>query len=139
MSCSTKTTSNEKPEHFDWLLGRWQRTNEAQGKATFENWVKTTEFSYLGIGFILQDGDTIKQERMELVKHYDAWHLKVKVPEETETVTFKMTGSNQNSFICMNDSIDFPNRIKYWKENKKLKATVSGTGLNIPFEFEKIE
>lgn len=139
VSCNIKTKSNEKSENFDWLLGQWQRTNEEQGKSTFENWEKTSDFSYSGIGFTMQNGDTIKQEKMKLLKQNGAWDLIVKVPEETKDVTFAITESNQNSFTCVNDSIDFPNQIKYWIENNKLKATVSGTDLKISFEFEKTE
>lgn len=120
-------------------MGKWQRTNEEQGKSTFENWERTTDFGYSGIGFTMQNGDTIKQEKMKLFKQNGNWYLIVKVPEELENVTFAMIESNQYSFICTNDSIDFPNRIKYWAENKKLKATVSGNDLKIPFEFVKSE
>lgn len=38
--CNSK--QNESTENFDWLLGKWQRTNEKQGKTTFENWEKIT-------------------------------------------------------------------------------------------------
>ncbi len=33
--CNSK--QNENTKNFDWLLGKWQRTNEEQGKTTFEN------------------------------------------------------------------------------------------------------
>ena len=134
ISCNNKTNEN-----FDWLLGQWQRTNEEQGKTTFEDWKKTAEFSYSGIGFTLQDGDTVKKEKMKLIKQNGTWDFVVKVPEETDAVIFEMTESNKSSFTCINDSIDFPNRIKYWTENNHLKATVSGIDLNAPFEFKKIE
>jgi hypothetical protein len=138
-SCNTKIKSQEKPENFDWLIGQWERTNEEQGKTTFENWDKISDFSYSGIGFTMQDGDTIKQEKIRLIKQNDTWDLIVKIPEETKDITFELTDFTHNSFTCINDSINFPNQIKYWTENNKLKATVSGADLNIPFEFEKIK
>ena len=46
--CNSKQT--ESTENFDWLLGKWQRTNEEQGKTTFENWEKTNNSEYNGIG-----------------------------------------------------------------------------------------
>lgn len=97
-------------------MGQWQRANEEQGKSTFENWKKTSAFGYSGIGFTMQNGDTEKQEKMRLIKQNGTWDLIVKVPEETEEVTFAITESNPNSFICINDSINFPNRIKYWTD-----------------------
>ena len=55
------TTLTEKSENFDWLLGKWKRLNEEEGKETFENWKKIKETEYSGIGFTMQNGDTIKQ------------------------------------------------------------------------------
>ena len=29
--------------NFDWLLGKWERVNEEEGKKTYENWVKIND------------------------------------------------------------------------------------------------
>jgi len=143
-SCNTKNkyntnSINEKSENFDWLLGKWKRNNEEQGKETFENWEKISNSEYSGIGFTIQNGDTVKQEKIKLIKSNKKWILIVKVPEETESLTFKITDLNKKSFTCKNDSLDFPKMIKYWKDGVKIKALVSGDDLEIPFEFEKIK
>ena len=52
-----------KIENFDWLLGKWKRLNDEVGKETFENWNKISLSKYLGIGFTMQRGDTIKREK----------------------------------------------------------------------------
>lgn len=36
-SCTSKQKDIVKTANFDWLLGKWQRINEEQGKTTFEN------------------------------------------------------------------------------------------------------
>ena len=46
-------------KNFDWLLGKWERLGEEEGKATFENWEKQTSDKYLGHGFVMQDTDTV--------------------------------------------------------------------------------
>jgi hypothetical protein len=48
-----KEASTYNSENFDWLLGKWQRTNEKQGKTTFENWEKISDSEYSGIGFTI--------------------------------------------------------------------------------------
>jgi hypothetical protein len=35
-------------------------------------------------------------------------------------------------------SIDFPNKIKYWKNGARLNASVSNSAIEISFEFEKM-
>ncbi|MDE5421487.1 DUF6265 family protein [Ancylomarina sp. DW003] len=133
------TTVTEKSENFDWLLGKWKRLNEKEGKETFENWEKIKETEYSGIGFTMQNGDTIKQERIRLTKTNGKWDLTVKVPEESESITFNGTSHNENEFTCENNEIDFPNKIKYWKNGQKINASVSNSEMEISFEFEKHE
>tara|TARA_R110001583_G_scaffold54526_1_gene166778 strand:+ start:640 stop:1134 length:495 start_codon:yes stop_codon:yes gene_type:complete len=133
------TTLIEKSENFDWLLGKWKRLDEVEGKETFENWKKIKETEYSGIGFTMQNGDTIKQEKIRLIKTSGKWNLTVKVPEESESITFNGVSHNENEFTCENNEIDFPNKIKYWKNENKINATVSGGEMKISFEFEKLD
>lgn len=133
-----KQTALTKPtENFDWLLGEWKRLNEEEGKETFENWKKISSTEYAGIGFTMQNGDTINQEKIKLSKINDKWNVAVKIPEE-ESVIFIGKSYNDNEFIVENTEIDFPNKIKYWKDGKKLKATIANSEMQILFEFEKI-
>jgi len=132
------TTTIEKPENFDWLLGKWKRLNEEEGKETFENWNKIKETEYSGIGFTMQNGDTIKQEKIRLTKVNGKWNLTVKVPEESESITFNGISHNENEFTCENNEIEFPNKIKYWRNGNRINAMVSGGEMEIPFEFEKL-
>lgn len=128
----------EKSENFDWLLGKWKRLDEEEGKETFENWKKIKETEYSGIGFTMQNGDTIKQEKIQLIKVNGKWNLTVKTPEESESTTFNGISHNEDEFTCENYEIDFPNKIKYWKNGKRINAMVSGGDMKIPFEFKKL-
>ena len=123
---------------FDWLLGYWKRLNEEEGKETFENWSAISKTEYSGIGFTMQNGDTIKQEKIQLFKVSGKWNLTVKAPEDSESITFKGLSYNENEFICENLELDFPNKIKYWKNGEKINASVSNAEMEIPFEFEKL-
>jgi len=126
-----------KEENFDWLLGEWKRNNEEASKETFEIWEKVSSSEYSGIGFTMQNGDTIKQEKIRLIKKHNEWDLIVKVPEESQSIIFNMAEVNSDEFTCKNDSLDFPKLIKYWKNGEKLNALVSGTDFEIQFEFER--
>ncbi|MBP2833354.1 hypothetical protein J8281_14255 [Aquimarina sp. U1-2] len=132
------TEIEQKTNNFDWLVGKWKRLDEEEGKETFENWAKNSETEYSGIGFTMQNNDTIKQERMILQKNNGKWELNVKVPDEPESVTFRMTEHNEKEFVCVNNEIDFPNKIHYWKTGDRINATVSNSEMEIPFEFERL-
>ncbi|KKO89093.1 hypothetical protein AAW12_23385 [Sphingobacterium sp. Ag1] len=129
---------NESSENFDWLVGKWQRTKEANDKRTFEYWKKIKDTEYVGFAFTLQNLDTIHQEKMHLSKSDGAWNLKVKTPDEKDFIAFEMTMMKNGLFECTNDSLPFPKKITYWREGEKLKANLAGDSLQIPFEFGKV-
>lgn len=131
-------SQKEPSENFDWLVGEWQRTNEAKDKKTFEYWKKMNDSEYAGFAFTLQNMDTIHQETMRLLKSDGNWNLRVKVPEEKDFIAFTMTMMKDGLFECNNDSLPFPKKISYWRDGEQLKANVAGDSLQIPFEFSKI-
>lgn len=147
ISCNqstTKSSTNEAAElakksvNFDWLLGEWERLNEEEGRKTFENWKKISDTEYSGIGFTMQSGDTVKQEKIQLINTSEKWNLTVRTPEETESTIFKMISHSENEFTCENIEIDFPNKIRYWKNGDKINASVSNSEMEISFEFKKL-
>lgn len=134
---STEITNNNA--NFDWLLGEWKRNNEEAGKETFENWKKISDTEYEGLGFTLQNGDTIFQEKIRLIGSDTNWNLIVQLKDASDAVTFKISSYNDNEFICENKENDFPNKIKYWKNVDNINAAVSGADMKISFEFERIQ
>jgi len=70
ISCQKKTSSPVPKGDFDYLIGDWERTNEKEGKKTFEHWLQNTEALYTGIGYTLQNKDTIWKEQMQLILQY---------------------------------------------------------------------
>ena len=109
------------------------------GKETFENWKKTNDNEYKGIGFTLQNSDTLSQEQMKLIQTNGKWNLLVKTPDEKDFIKFDMAELAENKFECKNDTLDFPKLIKYWKNGDKMNAIVSGDSLKLSFEFERIK
>lgn len=141
ISTSDSQTSKQSniSENFNWILGNWKRVNESPGKETFERWEKNSETAYSGIGYTLQNGDTINSEKMQLIKVKDRWDLHVNLPEEINPTIFTGINKSSNQYICENPSNDFPTQIKYWREGNKLHALISGDGMEIPFVFEKLK
>ena len=134
-----KGTDEGKMEGFDWLLGKWKRTNEKQGMETYENWEKTNDSLYEGIGFTMMHGDTVKEERIRIAKKNESWGLMVKVPEEKEWVPFELSTMSDSTFSFKNETIDFPKLITYRKAGERTLAEVSGDGMEIDFEFVRME
>ena len=130
---------SQSEDTFDWLLGNWQRTNEEEGKDTFEFWTRTSENEYSGFGFTLQASDTIWQELMLLKKENDSWGLVINSPDDPEPVIFRLTDKSTQEATFENPEWEFPKKIRYWKSEEGIQASVSGDGMEIPFAFRRLQ
>ena len=135
--CNSKQT--EKTEDFDWILGKWQRTNDEEGRKTFENWDKISNAEYSGIGYTMQNNDTISQEQMKIVESNGKWSLLVKTHDEKDFIQFDISELQKEQFEFKNEAHDFPKSIKYWKNGDHMHALVSDDSLKLSFEFEPLK
>ena len=101
----SKTEAN-----FDWLLGKWERQNEQEGKRTFEYWQKEDADLYRGIGFTMEAADTVWLEHLVLVKRGTHWHYEVTQKKATKSTNFQLTSIETDHFVCENVQNDFPKR-----------------------------
>ena len=121
--------------NFDWLLGNWKRTNEAEGLQTFENWKQINDTEFRGLGYTLKASDTIWQESIKLIKTSEQWNYIVKLPNAKTPTIFKVTKIEMTSFTCENPDNEFPKKIRYTKVEKGINAVTSGDGKVILFQF----
>jgi len=134
----TKDVPAIKEGQFDWLLGSWERTNEKKDRRTYEYWNKKSNIEYIGLGFTLQNQDTIWREKMRLIKSNEHWNFEVKIEDDTLSTNFKLTDIEDDNFTCKNAVNEFPKKIHYFKAGDKVKAIISGGDMSIPFEFTRI-
>ena len=127
-SCNSKREV-QKPS---FIIGNWERLNEKDGKKTYETW----NSDFTGLGITLKNKDTIFKEKLSIVFINDTLTLKVEGVNDIPTL-FKITQQTDTSFLAENPTHDFPTRIKYWLEDKQLKAHVSNSEFGIDFVFKK--
>ena len=130
LSCS-KTEKQEK--NLKWMQGKWIRLGDKSEKTTYEIWKGTN-----GLGYTLQEKDTLFKEIMNIVKIKDTLFLKVEGVNENPTL-FKFTQQTDTSFVSENSKNEFPQKIYYYLEDKQLKAEVSNDDFKINFVFKKVE
>jgi len=143
ISCKKNDPKMTNPEtvtvkNFDWLVGNWIRTNEKDGKETYENWIKKSDSEYTSHGFTLKNKDTVWQEKVRLVQSGADWNFSVTVPGETQETVFKLTQIKEQTFSCENQQNEFPKIIRYLKKGENLYAVISGGDMEIPFEFKRL-
>lgn len=138
-SCINKqnTAIAESTANFDWLVNKWQRSNDKEGQSTFENWDKTNDSLYIGMSYTLQGADTIFKENVQLIRARSQWSYNVLLSEADEVVSFVLTQMSDTSFICENTYNEFPKKILYQMRGDSLYANVSGGEHVIDYWFGK--
>lgn len=129
ISCNQERKNLQKP---NFLIGNWIRTNDKPNQKTFEFW----KADYSGLGFTLQENDTIFKEHLKIINKNDSLYLEVSGVNESP-VLFVFTNQTDTSFVCENPKNEFPKKITYYLDNKQLKAAVSNDDFNIEFVFER--
>lgn len=123
---------------FDWLLGKWEKTEENSINQTFETWTKENDSSYRGHGIVVAGGDTIWQEHMLFHMENELWKMIIKTPENQDQVSFNLTSFDSTSFIVENPTHDFPKIISYSRASDELCALVKNDTMSIYFDFHQV-
>lgn len=121
------------------MLGKWKSVNTKTGNTAYENWVKISDQEWKGTGYrISRTGtDTLFSEKMQIIVKDKVLYYVADVKENAAPVYFKFTAINEQGFTCENPEHDFPKKITYQLDGKKLKATISGNGKEFSYSFER--
>ena len=76
---------------------------------------------------------------MQLENKMGRWELLIKSPEDLEPVVFEISELAEGSFTAENFEIEFPNKIEYWRTENGFRARVSGSEMELPFDFVRQE
>ena len=131
------TPAAENFKKLNWLVGTWNRTNAKPGRSGIERWELTSNKELRGFGINLQGKDTTFIEKLRIIIKDDNIVYVADVPENQKPVYFKLTEITESGFVCENPDHDFPKRISYQLDGKKMKAQISGDGKVIDYFFEK--
>lgn len=102
----------------DGLVGAWVDTN-ANGRTVFhEQWERSADTLYTGLGFVMSGNDTVHIEHLRI--HWDrsnGWYS-ARIPSQNEGafVDFKLVHASSDSLVFTNPDHDFPQRIRYARD-----------------------
>lgn len=122
-----------------WMLGQWKSVNAKTGNTSYEKWTKVSEQEWQGTGFRLSRSgtDTLFREKLKIITKDNTLYYVADLKENTAPVYFKFTAINEQGFTCENPEHDFPKKISYQRDGKKLKATISGDGKEFSYYFDR--
>lgn len=128
----TITAEEADPNRLNWLTGCWQ----SEDGVTREIWSGSEDGYYFGYNVVLKDGHAVFFEQMRI----DPAPLPVfnAYPTGNGPFPFAATTLSETSVTFANPDHDFPQKIKYWREEDVLRATISRMDGSSPGEFRFI-
>ncbi|MGK0412441.1 MAG: hypothetical protein ACJA1B_000637 [Polaribacter sp.] len=131
LSCNENSNKTQKPT---FLIGEWKRLDDKPANQTYEIW----NTNLVGLGYTITGVKRSFQETLAIITIKDTLYLEVKGINEQPTL-FKFTEQTDTSFVCENPQNEFPKKIKYYLQNKQLKAIVSSDDFRIDFVFDRMK
>ena len=136
LSCDKTSQDTNVEITHDYLIGSWERTNDQEGRNTYEIWTKDGK-EYKGLGYTMSAGDTIFKEQLRLFKQETTWILEVSGVNESPT-PFILTDFTTHSFVAQNPQNEFPKTIRYNYFDDTITAIISDEETEIPFIFWRV-
>ena len=113
------------------LAGSWS----SQQVQFYETWEVVSDTLMKGIGYSLQNEDTVFKETMKIFYADDKVILAVKQNEEHEYTQFGMTEAKRDKWVFENMKNDYPNIIIYEISGEELSAAIMNSRGNRKIEF----
>ncbi|WP_312366803.1 DUF6265 family protein [Stenotrophomonas sp.] len=133
---SAVTAAAAELASLDWLLGNWQRTGMAAGTSGAEHWRRQAGVLE-GEGRSYRQGELRFQERLRIIDEGGQLYYVADVAGNPAPVRFALVAQGVQSVVFENLQHDFPQRIAYQRNGRRLTATVSAGERVQVFEFEQ--
>ncbi|MDQ3100149.1 MAG: DUF6265 family protein [Bacteroidota bacterium] len=145
VSDTTSTVSSAFDRPLDKLIGKWIDDQGDDSTVFHEQWTRTDQRNYKGIGFVMMRLDTVSIENLGIQLTDSGTYYSAQIPSQNEgrPVYFKLT-SAADSLVFENAQHDFPQRIVYapssptgWKVN--VSGRQQGVMRNMQFDLRPRE
>ena len=121
--------------------GKWKMISEKT--EYYEEWELLNENEMVGVGFSIEEGDTVLSEQLYLKKLSDQWAY-VALPVNQTITLFALSEYSENKFLFENKEHDYPQKIIYeftadGKLNAATEGIIEGELMRRDFNFIRIE
>ena len=122
-ACETYQPGQGPLSDFEFLQGTWVQINSKE--ITEETWTSNQGWSMRGVGRTLRDGKEVFGEQLTIEPRGAKFVYVARLAGQDE-VEFALVARGPNWVRFENPTHDFPQRIEYHREGKRLRAEISG-------------
>ena len=121
--------------------GKWKMISDKI--EYYEEWRLINGSELIGIGFSIEEGDTVLSEELYVKKFADKWAY-IALPVNQTITLFALSEYSENKFIFENEEHDYPQKIIYeftadGKLNAATEGIIEGELMRRDFNFIRIE
>ncbi len=116
-----RVTSEDAPK-LAWIVGSWERTDG--NKTTVEHWLPHAGTTFMGVSHTYGSNRTYFFEFMRIATH-GGRIASIVQPGGDRPVLFRAVKVTEEEAVFENPEHDHPQRIRYEKTEKGIKATIS--------------
>lgn len=119
---------------FDWLVGCWTTADNSAR----EVWVADSDQSLIGFSVAIRDDKVAFYEIMSIKHSEDGSWIYTAHPSGQASASFLAVQFGENSVVFSNPDHDYPQEIRYRREDSQLYASVSLLAGVKPSSFDKV-
>jgi hypothetical protein len=127
-----RPSASESMQDLLQLNGKW---SSSESILFNEYWQIKSDTLLLGLGYSLQDNDTVFKEELKIFYHDDNVFYGAKVGEREQFVLFELMKARKDNWIFENPDHDYPNIISYEIDGDRLVASTTNSNGNKKIEF----
>ena len=132
LSSCYRPSARESMQDVQQLNGKW---SSSESVLFNEFWQIKSDTLLLGMGYSLQDNDTVFKEGLKIFYHDGHVFYGAKVGDSDQFTLFKLTEARKNSWVFENHEHDYPNIIIYEIDKDRLVAYTTNSNGNKKIEF----
>ena len=134
-----QSDASRELKKLDWLLGKWERTNNKQGTTAYEKWELSPDKTFVGEGVTMKGDQVAFREALKIEAKEGQLYYVAHVSSNGSPTYFKITTMTEKGFVSENPDHDFPKMISYELKGNILTAVISDGGdKKMGFVFKKI-
>ena len=133
LSATTGAAGEDAPEFPEWMTGAWAHT-DGESWAD-EYWTPPRAGIMIGASRAGEGEKLQFWEHMRIVREADGKLAFWAISADQKPVRFVATRKAATEIVFENAAHDYPQRIRYWREGKELKAQISLMDGSQPMDF----
>lgn len=121
---SAPVLATENAAMPDWLHGAWHQTG-AQGRWSEEFWTPPRGDIMIGAARMGRGAQLIMFEHLRIVRNAAGQLVYIAQPRGAPPTEFPLVASGEQMVEFANPAHDYPQRIRYWRDGRELRARIA--------------